>query len=129
MTDIKHLLKTMIDRQASDLHLLAGSPAFLRLDGVLQPVDGEAALTAETVRSLVFPLLSPSQKDIFLVNKELDFSFGFVVSTLAKMGVTNYPIFINEVFGRPVAVVVSPPNNKVVVLDNRIINAKIGHRF
>ncbi|KKU88204.1 MAG: twitching motility protein [Candidatus Beckwithbacteria bacterium GW2011_GWC2_47_9] len=74
MTDIKHLLKTMIDRQASDLHLLAGSPAFLRLDGVLQPVDGEAALTAETVRSLVFPLLSPSQKDIFLVNKELDFS-------------------------------------------------------
>jgi len=39
MTDIKHLLKTMIDRQASDLHLLAGSPAFLRLDGVLQPVE------------------------------------------------------------------------------------------
>lgn len=74
MTDIKHLLKTMIDRQASDLHLLTGSPAFLRVDGVLQPVAGETALTAETVKSLVFPLLTPSQKDVFLVNKELDFS-------------------------------------------------------
>lgn len=74
MTDIKHLLKTLIDRQASDLHLLVGSPPFFRLDGVLQSFEGEAPLTEETVKNLVFPLLTPTQKDIFLVNKELDFS-------------------------------------------------------
>lgn len=92
MTDIKHLLKTMIERQASDLHLLAGSPAFLRLDGVLQPIEGETILTADTVKTLVFPLLTPSQKDVFLVNKELDFSvelgeFGrFRVNTYFQKG-------------------------------------------
>ncbi len=82
----------MIERQASDLHLLAGSPAFLRLDGVLQPIEGETILTADTVKTLVFPLLTPSQKDVFLVNKELDFSvelgeFGrFRVNTYFQKG-------------------------------------------
>jgi len=74
MTDIKHLLKTMIDRQASDLHLLVGSPAYLRVDGILKPFDDGAALTRSIAKELIFPLLTQSQKDVFLVNKELDFS-------------------------------------------------------
>jgi len=74
MTDIKHLLKTMIDRQASDLHLLVGSPAYLRVDGILKPFDDGAALTRPIAKELIFPLLTQSQKDVFLVNKELDFS-------------------------------------------------------
>ena len=75
MTDIKHLLKIMIDRQASDLHLLVGIPAYLRVDGILKPFDDDgAALTVETAKELIFPLLTQSQKDVFLVNKELDFS-------------------------------------------------------
>jgi twitching motility protein PilT len=71
---IKQLLKLMIDQQASDLHLMVGVPPYLRVDGVLKPVEGEAVLTAEVVKDLIFPLLTPQQKDLFLVNKELDFS-------------------------------------------------------
>lgn len=74
MLDIKHLLKILIDRQASDLHLLVGSPAFTRIDGALKPVEGEPVLTAQSIKELIFPLLTASQKDVFLVNKELDFS-------------------------------------------------------
>lgn len=74
MSDIKQLLKTMIDNQASDLHLLVGVPPYLRLDGALKPIEGEAALTSEQAKTLILPLLSPAQKDIFLVNKELDLS-------------------------------------------------------
>lgn len=77
MADIKQLLKLVIDRKASDLHLLAGTPPMIRIEGVLQPVENEAVLTADTVRGLVLPLLSPAQKDVFLVNKELDFSVEF----------------------------------------------------
>jgi len=71
---IKQLLKLMIDQQASDLHLMVGVPPYLRVDGALKPVEGEAVLTAEMAKELIFPLLTPQQKDLFLVNKELDFS-------------------------------------------------------
>jgi len=72
--DIKNLLKLMIDREASDLHLIVGVPAYLRVDGKLAPIEGEAVLTIETAKDLIFPLLTPQQKDLYLVNKELDFS-------------------------------------------------------
>ena len=75
--DIKKLLKLVIDKEASDLHLIEGTPPYLRINGVLGPVRGEEALTKEQVKDLIFPLLNPQQKDLFLVNKELDFSVEF----------------------------------------------------
>jgi twitching motility protein PilT len=77
MIDIKQLLKTTIDQKASDLHLIVGSPPHIRLDGMLRPVEGAEVLTPETIKNLIFPILSPSQKDIYLVNKELDLSLEF----------------------------------------------------
>jgi twitching motility protein PilT len=81
MMDIKNLLKLMIDKQASDLHLIVGVPPYLRIHGKLAPVEGETTLTVETAKEMIFPLLTPQQKDLFLVNKELDFSV-----ELGKMG-------------------------------------------
>ncbi|MFH0943159.1 MAG: type IV pilus twitching motility protein PilT [Candidatus Beckwithbacteria bacterium] len=74
--DIKELLKKTIEAQASDLHLTVGSPPHLRIDGELKPVDKEI-LTESKAKDLIFPLLTPQQKDKFLVNKELDFSVAF----------------------------------------------------
>lgn len=88
MNDVKHFLKMMIDRNASDLHILAGSPPYLRIDGALIPIDGEPVLTAETAKNLVLPLLSSSQKDVFLVNKELDFSVE--LGNLGRFRVNTY---------------------------------------
>lgn len=79
--DIKQLLKLMIDKDASDLHLIVGVLPHLRVHGELAPVEGETALTVETAKEMIFPLLTPQQKDLFLVNKELDFSV-----ELGKMG-------------------------------------------
>src|SRR3990167_5698600 len=73
--EIKELLKLVIDKKASDLHLMAGVPPHIRIDGKLQPVANEPALTPETIQALIMPLLTPAQKDQFLINKELDFSF------------------------------------------------------
>jgi twitching motility protein PilT len=74
---IKQLLKLVIDKQASDLHLIAGVAPSLRIDGRLLPVEGEPVLTAETAKDLILPLLTAQQRDLFLVNKEVDFSFEF----------------------------------------------------
>ncbi|MFC1627423.1 type IV pilus twitching motility protein PilT [Patescibacteria group bacterium] len=79
--DIKQLLKLVIDKKASDLHLIVGVAPNIRVDGKLIAIEGEEVLTKEVAKDLIFPLLSPQQKDLFLVNKELDFSVEF-----GKMG-------------------------------------------
>lgn len=75
--EIKKLLKLVIDKEASDLHLIVGVPPNIRIDGRLHPVEAEQPLTKERSRDLIFPLLTPEQKDKFLVNKDLDFSVEF----------------------------------------------------
>lgn len=74
--EIKSLLKLVVDKKASDLHLVVGVAPCIRVDGFLQKI-GEELLKPETAKDLIFPLLTPEQKDTFLVNKELDFSFAF----------------------------------------------------
>lgn len=88
MAEIKTLLKQVITRQGSDLHLLSGMPPYLRIDGALIPVSGEPPLTDEAVKTLVLTLLTPAQKDVFLVNKELDFSLQ--LGTLGRFRINVY---------------------------------------
>jgi twitching motility protein PilT len=73
--DIQQLLDTTTKRKASDLHLMLGYPPMLRIDGQLVTIPGEAVLTNENLETLVFSLLTNEQKDLFLANKEIDFSY------------------------------------------------------
>lgn len=75
MVNIIDLLVYTIEKNASDLHLTVGSPPLIRIDGILIPVYPPDILTKETIADLVFSLLSEEQKEKFLANKELDFSF------------------------------------------------------
>lgn len=75
--EIKKLLEITINRRASDLHLIVGVPPMLRVNGVLSPISGLEPLTAEQAQELVLSLVNDEQKEVLLVNKELDFSFAF----------------------------------------------------
>jgi len=74
--DIGAYLKATVDRRASDLHLLPNLVATLRINGVLTAVDSDI-LNFEQVKELVLALMTEQQKDLFLANKELDFSYTF----------------------------------------------------
>lgn len=74
---IQQLLDETIQQKSSDLHLIYGSPPFLRLDGRLTPLPQYGSLTKEVLEQLVFGLFNPEQKDLFLANKELDFSYAY----------------------------------------------------
>ena len=75
--EIKGLLEYTISKKASDLHLLFGVPPMIRVNGILFPVTGEEVLTPEATSQLVLSLVSEEQKEILLINKEIDFSFDF----------------------------------------------------
>jgi twitching motility protein PilT len=65
----------MVERGGSDLHITAGSPPRIRIDGRLLPTDHEA-LSAESTQKLVYSLLVSDQIARFERELELDFSFG-----------------------------------------------------
>lgn len=75
--NIQQLLDLTITRNASDLHLSVGFPPTLRIHGELIPVPGEPSTTPPQIESLIKPLLTDMQVNIFKESLELDFSFEF----------------------------------------------------
>src|SRR5215469_16627600 len=61
----------------SDLLLSGGSPPRLRVDGRLQPVQGEGPMTGEQVDQIVRSLLDPAQTETFEEHMDVDFSFSW----------------------------------------------------
>lgn len=72
---MQELLKNAAMQQASDLHLLVGKKPVLRCNGQLQEMDEQKILTEAEIQKLVFSILSPIQKERFLKEKEVDFSY------------------------------------------------------
>jgi twitching motility protein PilT len=75
MANLHQLLKVMIEKGASDLHVTTGSPPQLRVDGKLQPVD-VPPLNAQDTKQLCYSILTDAQKHRFEEDNELDLSFG-----------------------------------------------------
>lgn len=71
---IHDLLKIIVERNASDLHLLSDNPPILRINGSLHPLVTLPVLDNKKVEELVYSLLSDEQKELLLANRELDFS-------------------------------------------------------
>jgi twitching motility protein PilT len=69
------LLKTMVERGGSDLHVTTNSPPQIRIDGKLTPLDFPP-LTAPETKQLAYSVLTDAQKHRFEENLELDLSFG-----------------------------------------------------
>ena len=72
---LQQLLKTMVDKGASDLHVTTASPPQLRIDGELVPFRVPPLGPVET-KQLCYSILTDEQKARFEEEQELDFSFG-----------------------------------------------------
>lgn len=75
MATLYDLLKMMIEKNASDLHITTGSPPRLRIDGKLVNVDHPPLAPADT-KALCYSVLTDAQKHKYEENNELDLSFG-----------------------------------------------------
>jgi twitching motility protein PilT len=74
MITLMQLLKLASEQNASDLHIVAGSPPCLRVEGRIVRVKSDV-LTPEDSRRLCYAVLDDKQKSKFEQKKELDFSF------------------------------------------------------
>jgi len=70
------LLKEMVDRKASDLHIAPGSPPRLRIMGSLVPLEEYGTLTPSDTKQLIYSVLTDIQKKRLEEELEVDFSFG-----------------------------------------------------
>jgi twitching motility protein PilT len=68
------LLTEMAALGASDLHLSAGLPPSIRVDGIMRPMEGYETLTASETRRLVYGILTQRQRERFEEELELDAS-------------------------------------------------------
>ena len=75
MSSLHDLLKEMMDKGASDLHITTGTPPVMRLHGQVVPAGMQALTPAET-KSLAYSILTEAQKQKFEEQLELDLSFG-----------------------------------------------------
>lgn len=75
MTNLDQMLKELVARGASDLHITTGIPPMIRLHGHLR-VLGDTPLTPAITKQLAYSILTDVQKQKFEEQKELDFSFG-----------------------------------------------------
>ncbi len=80
--NLRALLEEMIEKDASDLHLVAGERPKIRVDGDIVSASSEEVMTPKDTLSLAYSVLTENQKKRFETENELDFSFG--IQNLAR---------------------------------------------
>jgi twitching motility protein PilT len=80
--NLRALLEEMIEKDASDLHLVAGERPKMRVDGDIVNASSDEVMTPKDTLSLAYSVLTENQKKRFETENELDFSFG--IQNLAR---------------------------------------------
>jgi twitching motility protein PilT len=73
--NLHQLLRAVVDKGASDLHITTGAPPQLRIDGSLMPLR-TPPLTPVLTKQLCYTVLTEEQKTRFEKENEIDLSFG-----------------------------------------------------
>jgi twitching motility protein PilT len=84
---LHQLLKTMVEKGGTDLHITTNSPPLIRIDGTLVTMT-HPPMTAVDTKKLAYSVLTDAQKHRFEEHLELDISFG--VKGLARFRANIY---------------------------------------
>ena len=76
-SQLRDLLVLTIQQQASDLHISVGHLPTLRITGRLVPLVKMKKILPEDAQGLAFELMYEDQRQRFLQQKEIDFSYNF----------------------------------------------------
>ncbi len=71
---IEDLLRSLVTRKASDLHLRVGSPPMLRANGEIAPIRDHAPLTNEDIEGMLSAVMLPQNRTEFAEINDSDFA-------------------------------------------------------
>ncbi|MEZ5813227.1 MAG: type IV pilus twitching motility protein PilT [Alphaproteobacteria bacterium] len=71
--DLTQLLAFTMQNNASDLHLSAGSPPIIRVNGLIKRVKADA-LSSDDIRTMLYSVMTEDQRAEYEKNMELDFA-------------------------------------------------------
>lgn len=74
-SQLDQLIQAVTEQGASDLHISVGHKPTIRVSGELIPLVNFPELKGPDTEGLLFELLTPDNKKIFLEKKDLDFSY------------------------------------------------------
>lgn len=76
--ELNKLLSIVLERNASDLHLVTGEPPIVRIDGSLLRLEDFEVLNLEAIQSITDLLVtSTRQKELFAKNDDVDLSYSY----------------------------------------------------
>lgn len=78
---LQELLKTMVEKKASDLHIGAGTPPLFRIDGLLHPAV-DKVLTPQESQTLCYEILT--QEQVMKFEQDLELDLGFAIEGAAR---------------------------------------------
>ena len=90
--ELNEILGIAMKARGSDIHLKAGLPPIIRIDGALRAIPNAERLSSDAVRNMAFGIMNERQKKIFDDNFEVDLSYGvpgmgrFRVNAFAQRG-------------------------------------------
>lgn len=74
---LDNFLEKVIEKRASDLHLIVDKPPILRIDGSLRELEKEKVISLEDIQKEIYNILSEEQKEVLEKERQLDLSFDF----------------------------------------------------
>lgn len=93
--ELNKLLSIVLERDASDLHLIVGEPPIIRVDTALLRLDSYQVLSQDVINDLMSVLLTPDQQKKYAEQMHIDFSYAFKdnirfrVNAYREKGVTS----------------------------------------
>lgn len=75
--ELNKLLSLVLERDASDLHLMVGEPPIIRVDTQLLRLDNYQVLSQDAIIDLLGVLLNESQKAMLKEQMHIDFSYAY----------------------------------------------------
>ena len=119
---ITDLLKVLTEKKGSDLHLVAGLPPAIRVNGKLKPMNSCEPFTPQSVKELIYSLLTDQQRKSFETDPdnryEMDFAHGIA-------GLGRFRVNIHKQRGT-VAATIRALSNKIPELESLGLPDSVG---
>lgn len=91
-------LRFMVERSGSDVHFKANSPAFVRIDGRLAPLDPKSVLSPELIEQMAFSIMNQRQMNDYHTTNECDMSYSLPGVSRFRVNIFRQSGFTGAVF-------------------------------